>query len=214
MEEMPGLLSGSHVPCPPLPGLMEKSISASQCCVPSAREGSQQDRPRAAACFSRALETEPLTEASCSLQGVRIWAFAISPSSSLNGPEPACFHDYVFEQEHICVRGVTRQQRGLSAWISVDPPSLGLQGQGREWGVRRAGPSRWAGAVSAAPALGQWLALHIKDQCGGGSNHSQKASSFPQKPENKGNLNNSGKFDRGKFFQLNKKEYLKSTLLF
>lgn len=110
MEEMPGLLNGSHIPCPPLPGLMEKSISASQYFVSSTREVSQQDRHCAAAFFSGALEMEPLTETSHFLQGVRIWPFAISLSNSLNGPEPACFHAYVFEQKHICVRGSTRRQ--------------------------------------------------------------------------------------------------------
>lgn len=74
----------------------------------------------------------------------------------------------------------------------MDLPSLGLEGQGGEWGVESAGLSRWAAVVGAALPLGQWLALHIKDQCGWASNHSQKASSFPQKPENKENLNNSG----------------------
>lgn len=202
MEEMLGLLSGSHIPCPPLPGLMEKSISASQCFVSSAGEVSQQDRHRAAAFFSRALETEPLTEASCFLQGARIWPFAISLPSSLNGPEPACFHDYVFEQKHICVRGSTRRQWELSAWIFVDLPSRGLEGQGREWGCR---PFSVGCCGQRCPSSGTVVGPAHQRPVWMGLQPQPEASSFPQKPKNKENLNNPGKLLYRKIFQLNKK---------
>lgn len=45
--------------------------------------------------------------------------------------------------------------------------------RGGEWGVGRAGLSRWAGVASAALPLGQCLALLIREQCGWASNHGQ-----------------------------------------
>lgn len=97
---------------------------------PGACGASQQDRHCAVGCLRRALKIEPLTQASCFLQGACSWASAVSPSGSLNGPAPACLHDYVFERKHICDRGIKRQQLEVSACVSVDLPSWGGGGGG------------------------------------------------------------------------------------